>query len=376
MKKLFFYANFRVYDEKAGITRKVREQIQAFRKLGYQVFYSGYLKNGVAIFNDKDELIEEKKYLFKNEVINHILRRYLLLILCSSFISRTTINFTISYLRYHFFDMFYIQLLKELKRKKILVVIEVHSYPRFSKNDRFNIFQILDRLYSKKAYKYCELIAAMNNYKKIWGISTYEIENTLEIEKYNLKKYRKLQDKFILINIAFEIKAHGLDRIINGLYVYYKNNPKIIIEIILIGEYSKQTINLVKKLNLLKYVHFVGKKNKEEIDEYINKAHFAIGSLGNHRANSFYGSALKTKEYMARGIPCVYGWNEKILKNFPFALKVPLNEEKINLEEVLKFYKKIDNEKLPQDIRKYLLKNNCSWEEQFKNMLLHKEINK
>lgn len=373
MKKLFFYANFRTYDEKVGITRKVREQIQAFRKLGYEVFYSGYLKNGVAIFNNKDEIIEEKKYLFKNEILNHIFRRYLLLILCFNFISRTKINFTVSYLRYHFFDMFYIKLLKELNRKKTQVIIEAHSYPVFTKNNYFNIFYILDKFYSRKVYKYCDLIAAMNNYKKIWGISTYEIENTLNIEKYSLKNYKKLQDKFILINVAFENKTHGLDRIINGLDTYYKNNPEIMIEIILIGEYSKKTINLVKKLDLLKYVHFVGKKTKEEIDEYMNKAHFAIGSLGNHRANSFYGSALKTKEYMARGIPFVYGWNEKILKDFPFALKVPLNEEKINLEEVLKFYRKIDNEKLPQDIREYLLKNNCSWEEQFKNILFYKE---
>lgn len=374
MKKLFFYANFRTYDEKVGITRKVREQIQAFRKLGYEVFYSGYLKNGVAIFKNEDEIIEEKKYLFRNKILNHIFRRYLLLMLCFNFISKTTINFTISYLRYHFFDMFYIKLLKELKRKNIRVIIEAHSYPVFTKNSYFNIFYILDKLYSKKACKYCDLIAAMNNYKKIWGIPTYEIENTLEIEKYSLKNYKRLQDKFILINVAFENKTHGLDRIINGLDIYYKNNPEIMIEIILIGEYSKKTINLVKKLDLLKYVHFVGKKTKEEIDEYMNKAHFAIGSLGNHRANSFYGSALKTKEYMARGIPFIYGWNEKVLKNFPFALKVPLNEEKIDLKGVLEFYKKIDNKKLPQDIRKYLLKNNCSWEEQFKNMLFCKEI--
>ena len=283
-EKIIFYANFRTYDEKVGITRKVKEQIQAFRKLRYEVFYSGYLEDGVAIFNNKDEVIEEKKFLFKNDRLNHIFRRYLLLILCFNFISKTKIDFRISYLRYHFFDMFYIKLLKELKRKRMLTIIEAHSYPVFTKNNYFNIFYVLDKIYSKKAYKYCDLIAAMNNYKEIWRIPTYEIENTLKIEKYSLKKYKKLCDKFILINIAFENRTHGLDRLISGLYEYYKNNFEITIEIILIGEYSKKTINLVKKLNLFKYVNFVGKKTKEEIDEYMNEAHFAIGSLGNHKS--------------------------------------------------------------------------------------------
>ena len=370
MKKIFFYANFRTYDETVGITRKVREQINSFRKLGYDVYYSGYLKNGIAIFDNHDNIIFEKKYFFKNEKINHLLRRYLLLNFCKNFIKTTTIGFDIAYLRYHFFDSFYINLLKELKGKKIKNIIEMHSYPAFSKKDRFNIFNILDKKYSKEVKKYCDLMATMTNLKEIYSLPTFEIENTLTVDNFKIKDYLPLENKFILINIAFENKTHGLDRLLRGVSNYIKNKEgSYEIEVLLIGEYLKTTYSLVDKLELKKVVKFIGKKSKNEIDSYVDNSHFAIGSLGNHRVDSFYGSALKTKEYIARGIPFVYGWNEKVLERFSYALKLPLNDNDIEINKIIDFYKSIENKNLSEEIHKYLLKNNLSWEEQYGNLI-------
>lgn len=366
MKKLFFYSNMRTYDETAGITRKVKEEIEAFSELKYNVYYSGYLENGIGIFN-KDKLILFKKYFFKNEKINHILRRYMLIMFCIKFVSNK--NFDIAYLRYHFFDYLYLKLLKRLKKNGAKVIIEAHAYPSLPKASQFNPIKILDDFYSKYAYHYTDLIASMTDYKKMWNIPTYEIDNTLDIKKYKLKEYVPLNDEFIMVNIAFENVAHGFDRLIKGLSEYKKEKLKIKVRVICIGEYSKQTKRLVKQLKLEDSVIFVGKKNRDEINEFIDKSHFAVGSFGNHRFNSFYGSALKTKEYMARGIPFIYGWNEKILKNFKNAYKVPLDETPIKIKEVIDFYKNIEHKNLSYKIRNYLVNNNQPWEEQYKKML-------
>ena len=372
MKKMFFYANFRVYDETVGITQKVKKQIEAFQELGYDVIYSGYLEDGVAIFDNTGNILVKKKYFFKNGKINHILRRYMLLLLCKDYFLKNDVELEFSYLRYHFFDSFYINLLKVLKKKSKKVIMEAHSYPVFVKKDRFNPIKILDEMYSKKAHKYCDYIASMTNLKTICEIPTYEIENTLNIDDFKIKEYKRVENKFIFINVAFENITHGLDRLIKGISNYYKTIYKttsIDIELLLIGEYSNSTKKLVEDLSLSEKVKFLGKMKRNEIDTYIDEAHFAVGSMGNHRANSYYGSALKTKEYIARGIPFVYGWEERILINFPFAYKVPLNEEPIDIKKILEFYRKIENKDLAIKMRKFLEENNRSWQQQFYELL-------
>jgi glycosyltransferase, family 1 len=376
MKKMFFYANFRVYDETVGITQKVKKQIEAFQELGYDVIYSGYLEDGVAIFDSSGNILVKKKFFLKNGKINHILRRYMLLLLCKDYFLKNDVELEFSYLRYHFFDSFYINLLKVLKKKSKKVIIEAHSYPVFVKKDKFNPIKILDEIYSKKAHKYCDYIASMTNLKTICGIPTYEIENTLNINDFKIKEYKRLENKFIFINVAFENITHGLDRLIKGISNYYKTTYKttsIDIELLLIGEYSKNTKKLVEDLFLSEKVKFLGKMKRNEIDTYVDEAHFAVGSMGNHRANSYYGSALKTKEYIARGIPFIYGWEERILINFPFAYKVSLNEEPIDINEVLEFYRKIENKELATKMRKFLEQNNRSWQQQFYELLKYRK---
>lgn len=372
MKKMFFYANFRVYDETVGITQKVKKQIEAFQELGYDVIYSGYLEDGVAIFDSTGNILVKKNYFLKNGKINHILRRYMLLLLCKDYFLKNDVELEFSYLRYHFFDSFYINLLKVLKKKSKKVIIEAHSYPVFVKKDKFNPIKILDEIYSKKAHKYCDYIASMTNLKTICGIPTYEIENTLNIDDFKIKEYKRVENKFIFINVAFENITHGLDRLIKGISNYYKTIYKttsVDIELLLIGEYSNSTKKLVEDLSLSEKVKFLGKMKRNEIDTYIDEAHFAVGSMGNHRANSYYGSALKTKEYIARGIPFVYGWEERILINFPFAYKVPLNEEPVDIKKILEFYRKIENKDLAIKMRKFLEENNRSWQQQFYELL-------
>lgn len=372
MKKMFFYANFRVYDETVGITQKVKKQIEAFQELGYDVIYSGYLEDGVAIFDSTGNILVKKKFFLKNGKINHILRRYMLLLLCKDYFLKNDVELEFSYLRYHFFDSFYINLLKVLKKKSKKVIIEAHSYPVFVKKDKFNPIKILDEIYSKKAHKYCDYIASMTNLKTICGIPTYEIENTLNIDDFKIKEYKRVENKFIFINVAFENITHGLDRLIKGISNYYKTIYKttsVDIELLLIGEYSNSTKKLVEDLSLSEKVKFLGKMKRNEIDTYIDEAHFAVGSMGNHRANSYYGSALKTKEYIARGIPFVYGWEERILIDFPFAYKVPLNEEPIDINKILEFYRKIEDKELAIKMRKFLEKNNRSWQQQFYELL-------
>ena len=370
MKNIFFYANIQTWDKFSGIRKKVMNQIDAFKELGYEVYYSGYLEDGIGIFKD-NKILLKKKYFFKNEKINHILRRYLLILLCIQFFKEQKIQFKYSYLRYHYFDFLYLKLLKLMKKNGSKVIIEAHSYPTSIHGDYFKVLTILDKIYSKKIKKYCDLIAAMTNLKKIWGINTFEIDNVADINLKKIEMNKEKEENVILIAVAFEGKTHGYERIIKGLHEYYKQKRDKKVKIIFIGEYLETTKKLVKNLNLNEFIQFLGKKNKDELIEYYNRAHIGLGAFGGYKIGISYASILKTKEYMASGLPIVTAIDEKILKGFRYCLKVPNSEEIIKIEKIVEFYKNIDQEGLGNIIQEYLLENNLSYKEQ-SNRLLEK----
>src|SRR5699024_1340341 len=117
MKKIFFYGNIKVYDKSSGIAKKVFSQIKSLRSMGYKVYYSGYIENGVDIYNNEKEIIKEKRYNEKLQLDNRKLRRWRLLKFVQEFINETSFQFNYSYLRFHFFDHAYLKLLKTLKKK-------------------------------------------------------------------------------------------------------------------------------------------------------------------------------------------------------------------------------------------------------------------
>lgn len=368
MKKIFFYANIQTWDEFSGIRKKVMKQIDAFKELGYEVYYSGYLEDGIGIFKD-NKILLKKKYFLKNKKINHILRRYLLIMLCIQFFKKQKIQFKYSYLRYHYFDFLYLKLLKLMKKNGSKVIIEAHSYPTYIPGDYFKALTILDKIYSKKIKKYCDLIAAMTNLKKIWGVNTFEIDNVVDIKLKKIEINKEKGEDLILIAVAFEGKTHGYERIIKGLHEYYKQKRDKKVKIIFIGEYLETTKKLVKDLNLNEFIQFLGKKKKDELIEYYNRAHIGLGAFGGYKIGIGYASILKTKEYIANGLPIVTAIDEKILKGFKYYLKVTNSEEIIKIEEIVEFYKKIYKKGLEKEIQDYLLKNNKSYKIQFFKML-------
>src|SRR5699024_9981248 len=105
------------------------------------------------------------------------------------------------------------------------------------------------------------------------------------------------------------MKYHGYPKIIKGLYEYYKTGGLKEIEIHFVGEFRKETKDLVEKLGLNDKVVFHGKKYGEELNEIYNMANLGIGALS-PRAGAEHGSSIKTKEYFAKGLPFINGWKE------------------------------------------------------------------
>lgn len=196
MEKIFFYANIMVGDLTIGITKKVFSQIANLRDMGYEVFYTGYTCDGVAIFNNNDEIIRKLSFSDRTKRINRFLRRWVLLKFASKFIEETEDKFKYGYLRFHFFDRAYLRLLKALKKKQVITIVEAHAYPyKIGKPNRLTPIYIIDTLYTPFVRKYIDLVAAICNAENIWGIKTVNIDNAIDLNSVSLSK--KVQESLI-----------------------------------------------------------------------------------------------------------------------------------------------------------------------------------
>lgn len=339
MKYIFFYSNHLEGDNTIGITQKVHGEISALKKLGYNVTYSAYTSKGAAIFNDKEEKIFELKFKFMNKKLNRILRRNLLIKCCCKFLEINN-NFDFAYLRFHFFDREYNKLLKLLKISNVYTIIEAHAFPyRIWKKKRFWLTYIIDMLYTPIVRNKIDLVAIMGNEKKPWGIKSVQIDNGIDLDKYPLSESNK-SSKIRLISVSNEQEGHAYYKIINGLDRYYQEGGTEDIIVNFVGVYMDSTKKLVNSKKICNRFKFLGKMSGNELNLIFNQSDLGLGAFS-HRKNDT-GSCIKTKEYFARGIPFINGWNEMAFSSdYPYVLKVDPKEEIVDFFKIVDFYKKV-----------------------------------
>lgn len=365
-KVLFFYSNHREDDPTIGITEKVKGQIAALRRLGFVVYYSAYTKNGIGIFDNNNQMIKFAELNYINSKIGHIIRRWVLLETCCDFINSSDITFDYGYLRFHFFDSYYLRLLKSIKSKGGINIVEAHAYPYRLNwiSKKFPIY-LIDMLYTPIVRRYVDLVAAISTCDNIWGIRTINIDNAIEIEKYKLQKKRE-STKIRIITVSNEQSGHAYYKVIKGLAEYYANGGTEDIVLNLVGTYMKSTKELISRLHLSKRVTYWGRLSGEQLDKVFDESDLGLGAFS-YRKESESGSCIKTKEYFARGIPFINGWQEPAFdENYPYVLKCNTKEEMIDFFKVVEFYKRVSKKEDVASEMRAFANAHYNWDSQFK----------
>lgn len=195
------------------------------------------------------------------------------------------------------------------------------------------------------------------------------IGNGINVGLYPLRNHEHKKGKILhLLFVANVSRWHGIDRIIRGIHEYKK---KQIICLHIVGE-GKDISNLKKlvdKLHLSKEVIFHGFKTGEELDNFFNICHIAIGSLGIHRKGLTMTSELKAREYCARGIPYIIACGDPDFPNdFSYIFRVPPDESPIDIASVIDFAQKVCSDPdHPQKMRKYA-EENLDWSIKMKKL--------
>jgi len=328
-------------DEAHGVWKKIRMQIDSINKAG------------ISIINYNFNL--PKRY------------RYKILSLFNPFYFTKTIKqdfyeHDFYYIRFPFCSIAFLNLLKTMNKYgkgKIIVEIPTFPYDGEINNYFFDIF--IDKYLRNNLKKYVDIFTTYSNDNNIYGIPAIHIMNGIDCSNFPvMKRELKNNNSIHLVAVAMFANWHGYDRLINGINLYYKKTHKENVYLHLVGDGKELTFynELVKKYNLSEYVLFHGRQEGEKLFELINSTDIAICSLGCHRVGIFLGSFLKSREYLASGLPIVSSTKIDVLpEDYKYCLYVPEDESPIDIQAILNFYNNLisnnDVKQITGEIRQF-----------------------
>ena len=218
--------------------------------------------------------------------------------------------------------------------------------------------------YLKKQKKWVDIFVLTSIACTIKGVRTVNILNGINPTQIKQKNMCESSETIKLLAVANVSYWHGFDRIIKGL-AEYKGERKV--EFVVVGEGSElnELKRLVNSYSLEEKVSFRGLKFGEELDQCFEECSVAVGSLGLHRLG-ITPSSLKSREYMARGIPFVMTDTESMEKDSTitsYIHEVQGNDTPVNIDEIVKWVDKMDMQQASEELRKYAVQH-CSWNSQ------------
>lgn len=285
-------------------------------------------------------------------------------------------NIELIYIRYtHFSNYFYCNFLEILHNLGLKIAFEIPTFPYDKEYVNCGVITKLlhfEEMRTRRSLvKNVDRIITFSNDDEIWDRKTIKIHNAVDLSTIPIRTpMHKKQDTLNLLGVANLMFWHGYDRIIKGLYHYYKKPQSIKVFFHIVGgnpgsETYEELQDLVHKYNLFKYVTFHGVKSGGALDELFNTADIAIGCLGCHRKGLIHVQSIKNVEYAARGIPFVYSEINPLFDRAPYILKIPDNENIIDINSFIKFNMGLNV--TPTDIRNSI--KSLTWHNQIKQIL-------
>lgn len=373
MKALFLV--FHGLESYNGISKKINYQVEGLNQNGINVrlCYLFIDNNGYHKRMINDTIIENYGKGFFGKIKKRICYKKL-----KNYILNEHIDFL--YVRHDFnANPFLVSFLKALKKNNIKIILEIPTYPY---DNEFIHARWQDRLQNQidKQFRHhlaetIFRIVTFTNLSHIWGIKTINISNGIDFDQVRLKSNNIInKDELNLIGVADIHSWHGYDRIIKGMANYYKQNRLLKVYFHVIGNgimrVMKELKQLTKENNLDEYIKFYGPQSGLELDLLFDSADFGIASLARHRSNITYIKTLKNREYAARGIPFIYSEIDTDFENMPYILKVPANEEPIEICQIIDFYSKLNI--TAKEIRESIY--HLSWKNQMKIVIENQNI--
>ena len=253
------------------------------------------------------------------------------------------------YVRHTKIDQDYIAFFRTLKSKypKSKILCEFYTYPY----DRDFYFRrttwplyIKEIMFRRKLKDYVDRIVTLSDDNEILGVKTIKTINGIDLDTVPFRAPVEHSDGIIrLISVAVMQKQHGFERLIEGLHNYYRAGGSRTILYTVVGNSVGGEVEKYKKLvqrySLEDKVVFVGRKTGKELDELLLSSDIGICSLGLYKNKVKISSELKSREYLAIGLPMI-GCQIDVFVNggFPYYLEYPGDSSPIDVVKLIEFF--------------------------------------
>lgn len=380
-----------------SVQRKVMAQIDAMNQVGTHckgLFFTNEIDNIQSLTSNID-LIPYP--LTKRKYFNDIKQRKVLINTIIEYIDKSNINFKYLYLRYpgSSFELY------KLSKKHKLKLISEHISKEITEILSFrNEFKLSFKPSHFLSYFQYQLWPIYN--EKIWGklfrkntilsivesneLGKYQISqgsnkffvnpNGIDVNKFSLRKVPEFNQEINMVFLKGSTNAsvwNGIDRLVSSIDAY---KGKLKISLFLCGTYSKN------EFPQRDYIILKGYLNQIELDELFNSIHLGVSTLALNRKGLNELAILKTREYLVRGIPLIYGYIDPDIEMYPsikkYCFQVSNDDKLIDFDLVENFLKEIYQEKNHAETMNEWSKKYLDWTykmEQFKTYLnTHKLI--
>ncbi len=100
---------------------------------------------------------------------------------------------------------------------------------------------------------------------------------------------------------------------------------------------------MIKKMNLNENVVMHGFKTGAELDAIYNMCHLGLISLATQDKDIYIHSTLKSREYLAKGLPTIATGITDVFVNtdYKYNLELPMNEKIVDMNRIIAFYDQI-----------------------------------
>lgn len=339
-KKLLFLSSLDISGNRAcsdGVTKKILLEIKTFRELGYSVEYIVRIDGKVYLVkNDgqKTELTYYDGVFYKTMArVYKVLRG-----------SYETPN--VIYVRYEGNSIEMWRFLAKMKRShhNIKIIAELPTYMgkwEQGASAKSKLAFIIHRLTDLTYRMPIDYMVTFDNHNKIFGYKTIQIENFADVAALPVKNH--LEDTngtFNILAMAMMTPSHGFDRIIKGIYEYYKKGGKrkICLHLVGTGAVESEWLDLARNLNVSDSVVSHGLMYGNSLDDLFDICHVGSGALAIFRKKCKKASELKIREYTARGLPFFYSAEEPQIAHEKFCLRIPNDESPVDIQSVLYYY--------------------------------------
>lgn len=365
MKKvLIVYKLYSDEESTKGILRKMLEQARSLERLGASVDMVNLHSKGVQV--------DGKLFVLKSLYAPGARHRFEMFDFFASLKTLPKLEtYDVVYIRYSPLALGLLGLLKHLKNinPKVKIFLDLATYPYIHEYKGFKKMLAKVVAYRHKYFKkYVHRIITVGSETNIWGIPVVAIKNAIDPESYKLRNAVTVPGVIRLILVSTFWHWHGIDRLINGLIQYMGNKPKYTVYLTLIGEGAElsKMRELADHPAVKENIFFFPSAYGGELNQFFDQADIAIGTLAVDRINLTECSALKHREYGARGIPFVYAGSDKSFDDKDFVLSLPLAEKEVDFTLIEKFYERLSAQPAqftPTAIKERVNKD-LSWESQ------------